>query len=93
MCAAALRTIGVARVIFGCKNERFGGCGSLLSLHDHPEHPCEEGSPPYQIVTGIFEQEAISLLREFYKRENSHAPEETRRKKHHKQQTSIELIK
>lgn len=89
MCAAALRNIGIARVIFGCKNERFGGCGSLLSLHIHPEDPCE-GSSPYQIVAGIFEQEAISLLREFYKRENSHAPEETRRKKHNKQPTSIE---
>ena len=30
MCAAALRAVGVAKVFYGCKNERFGGCGSVL---------------------------------------------------------------
>jgi tRNA-specific adenosine deaminase 2 len=33
MCAAALATVGIRRVVFGCKNDRFGGCGSLLHLH------------------------------------------------------------
>ena len=33
MCAAALATVGIKRVVFGCKNDRFGGCGSLLHLH------------------------------------------------------------
>ena len=34
MCAAALAMVGIRRVVFGCKNERFGGCGSLLHLHE-----------------------------------------------------------
>jgi tRNA-specific adenosine deaminase 2 len=34
MCAAALATVGIKRVVFGCKNDRFGGCGSLLHLHN-----------------------------------------------------------
>jgi tRNA-specific adenosine deaminase 2 len=34
MCAAALAQIGFAKVIFGCRNDRFGGCGSILHLHD-----------------------------------------------------------
>lgn len=35
----------------------------------------------YPIVKGILEEEAISLLRSFYNRENFHAPEEKRKKK------------
>ena len=37
MCAAALAMVGIRRVVFGCKNERFGGCGSLLHLHQAEE--------------------------------------------------------
>jgi tRNA-specific adenosine deaminase 2 len=37
MCAAALATVGIGRVIFGCRNDRFGGCGSLLHLHRKDE--------------------------------------------------------
>lgn len=37
MCAAALAMVGIRRVVFGCKNERFGGCGSLLHLHEAEE--------------------------------------------------------
>lgn len=33
MCAAALRDVEIKGVVFGCKNDRFGGCGSVLSVH------------------------------------------------------------
>lgn len=33
MCAAALRYLSVPKVVFGCANERFGGCGSILNIH------------------------------------------------------------
>ncbi|KAK2573644.1 tRNA-specific adenosine deaminase 2 [Acropora cervicornis] len=33
MCAAALRFMGIPKVVFGCANERFGGCGSILNIH------------------------------------------------------------
>jgi len=33
MCSAALRYLGVSKVVFGCANERFGGCGSILNIH------------------------------------------------------------
>ena len=33
MCAGALALVRVRRVVFGCRNERFGGCGSILSVH------------------------------------------------------------
>jgi tRNA-specific adenosine deaminase 2 len=33
MCAAALSLLGPARVVFGCANDRFGGCGSVAAMH------------------------------------------------------------
>ena len=33
MCAAALKLLHIGRVVFGCANERFGGCGSVLAVH------------------------------------------------------------
>ena len=32
MCASALRQVGIGRVVYGCGNERFGGCGSVLDV-------------------------------------------------------------
>ena len=33
MCAYALRQLGVEKVYYGCGNDRFGGNGTVLSLH------------------------------------------------------------
>lgn len=33
MCASALRQYQIRRVFFGCTNDKFGGTGSVLSLH------------------------------------------------------------
>lgn len=33
MCAAALRLVGLTAVVYGCPNQRFGGCGSTLDVH------------------------------------------------------------
>ena len=33
MCASALRQIGIGRVIYGCGNDRFGGCGSVIDVN------------------------------------------------------------
>lgn len=34
MCAAALSLLGLQKVYYGCSNDRFGGCGSVLSVHN-----------------------------------------------------------
>lgn len=33
MCAAALRQVGIGKIVYGCGNERFGGCGGVRSVH------------------------------------------------------------
>ncbi|GJN31324.1 hypothetical protein PR202_gb19710 [Eleusine coracana subsp. coracana] len=34
MCATALSILGIREVYFGCANDKFGGCGSIMSLHE-----------------------------------------------------------
>lgn len=34
MCAAALAHVRIQQVYFGCHNDRFGGCSSVMSLHE-----------------------------------------------------------
>jgi tRNA-specific adenosine deaminase 2 len=71
MCAAALRFAGFKRVCFGCRNDKFGGCGSALPVHSGPQG----GADSLEIEEGLFCEEAIVLLRSFYSNENAHAPQ------------------
>jgi tRNA(Arg) A34 adenosine deaminase TadA len=33
MCASALRQMKIREVYYGCNNDKFGGCGSVLSIN------------------------------------------------------------
>ncbi|KAI9885330.1 MAG: hypothetical protein M1823_002875 [Watsoniomyces obsoletus] len=70
MCASALRQYGVRSVYFGCANDRFGGVGGVLSIHSD-----DNVDPPFPVYGGLFQHEAIMLLRRFYIQENENAPE------------------
>jgi len=79
MCAGALRQLQIRTVYFGCANERFGGCGSvlrvnqmfLLSLWRGTE--CRaDGELAYQTFPGLYREDCIMLLRDFYMQENHH---------------------
>jgi tRNA-specific adenosine deaminase 2 len=78
MCAAALALVKIKRVVFGCRNDKFGGCGSILHMHQGDN---SNDKDCYEITGGVLEREAIALLRSFYNRENFHAPENKRKKK------------
>jgi tRNA-specific adenosine deaminase 2 len=71
MCARLLRHMRVRHVYFGCKNERFGGCGSVLDVHS-------DASLPDPILSTFPEtldsNRAIVLLQSFYCGENPNAP-------------------
>ncbi|XP_015587057.1 tRNA-specific adenosine deaminase 2 [Cephus cinctus] len=68
MCAAALHQLKVRSIIYGCANDRFGGCTSVFEV-------------PKLYETRIFIEgnvkgnEAMQLLKEFYKGTNPNAPE------------------
>lgn len=84
MCAATLRQIGLTRVVFGCSNPRFGGCGSVLDVHQkHLTGSCstpvisEKGSdfspepyPPLEMISGVQQDKAVRLLQQFYEGSN-----------------------
>lgn len=83
MCASALRQMGIKQVFYGCANERFGGCGSVLGVNKRYalkysrtctdmwislEHPKH---PPFNATDGHCREEAIMILRRFYVTENT----------------------
>ncbi|XP_052202032.1 tRNA-specific adenosine deaminase TAD2 [Diospyros lotus] len=78
MCAAALSILGIEEIYYGCANEKFGGCGSILSLHTSISEPCMSGRVPcqkgFKCTGGIMASEAVSLLRKFYEQGNPNAP-------------------
>ncbi|XP_058763005.1 tRNA-specific adenosine deaminase TAD2-like [Vicia villosa] len=64
MCAPALSNLGIKEVFYGCSNDKFGGCGSILSLHlSDAVSPNKRG---FKCAGGIMAKEAVLLFRTFY---------------------------
>ncbi|KAJ5076901.1 tRNA-specific adenosine deaminase 2 [Anaeramoeba ignava] len=78
MCASALRLLGVKKVYFGCANDHFGGCGSVLNINQNIS--IIHGFP-YKAIGGILEKECIEILHQFYLFENENCDIEKRKKK------------
>lgn len=78
MCSGALRQMAVPLVVYGCANDRFGGCGSILPVHsdDNPSL-----GPTFQCISGVMTERAVKLLKDFYKGENPNAPDDKRKVK------------
>lgn len=67
MCAAALNNVGVKEVIYGCANDRFGG-----------NTVCDVSkiySNNYSLSGNLLADEAMALLKLFYKGTNPLAPD------------------
>ncbi|XP_008300029.1 tRNA-specific adenosine deaminase 2 [Stegastes partitus] len=77
MCAAALRLLNIPVVAYGCSNERFGGCGSVLDVSS--AHLPQTGTK-FKCVSGHRAEEAVEMLKTFYKQENPNAPKPKTRK-------------
>ncbi|KAK7679547.1 hypothetical protein QCA50_017448 [Cerrena zonata] len=71
MCSLALKQLGIGEVIYGCANDRFGGNGTVLSIHNDDR---EDVANNYNSYGGILRTEAVQLLRNFYIQENDSAP-------------------
>ena len=78
MCAGALRQMGIPLVVYGCSNDRFGGCGSILDI---ASDPLPSLGPSFDTIKGVMADEAVQLLKQFYKGENPNAPEDKRKSK------------
>lgn len=68
MCMSALLQLQVHSIIYGCANDRFGGCVSVLEVPKiYDQNIMIQGN-----VKG---EEAMRLLKDFYKGVNPNAPE------------------
>jgi len=61
MCAGAMLSSRIARLVYGAPDLRVGVCGSWINLFgsQHPIHSIE-------IVRGVLEAEAATLMRDFF---------------------------
>lgn len=67
MCAGALAVLNLDNIIFGCRNERFGGFGSVLNVPENLNY-----FPT--VVEGVQSEESVDLLKQFYSQINPNAP-------------------
>ncbi|MGH9099656.1 MAG: tRNA adenosine(34) deaminase TadA [Acidimicrobiales bacterium] len=67
MCAGALVAARVGRLVFGAPDPRAGACGSLYNLCSDPRLNHE-----VPVISGVLEEEAAALLREFFAVRRSH---------------------
>lgn len=82
MCATALSIVGIRSVYYGCNNDRFGGCGSVMALQTQGCGGCGVGADNeedvvrggFKCVGGLMAEEAVALLRSFYGQGNPNAP-------------------
>lgn len=61
-CAGAVVLARVGRVVYGCPDSRWGACGSIFNV---PEHPASGFRP--QLIGGVMEEECRSLLQSFFR--------------------------
>jgi tRNA-specific adenosine deaminase 2 len=87
MCASALRHMAISKCVYGCSNERFGGCGSVLDLSNNN---VMNSGWSYSIESDVCADLAITLLKAFYSEENPFAPDPKSKKNRVK--TELELL-
>ena len=63
MCAGALVLARVRKVIFGARDEKFGGCGSVFNIVGE-----EKLNHQIKIEQGLLKEQAAGLMKEFFKK-------------------------
>jgi tRNA(Arg) A34 adenosine deaminase TadA len=61
MCAAAMARLRVGRVVYGCSNSKFGGCGSVLQEYP-PRAPLPTSGKAEVLVCGTAATQVHSML-------------------------------
>jgi len=63
MCAGALVLARVKKIVFGARDDKFGGCGSIFDIVNETKlnHQIE-------IEEGLLKEQTIGLMKEFFKK-------------------------
>ena len=62
MCAGALVLARVKRIIFGTRDPKFGGCGSVFNIVSE-----KKLNHQIEITAGVMENEAVTLMKSFFR--------------------------
>lgn len=73
MCMSALLDLNVKEIVYGCRNDRFGG-STVVNVSNFIRSQTK-------ITNGIYEDEAMKLLKDFYQGENLAAPVSAKQKR------------
>lgn len=66
MCASAMVLSRVKKIVFGARDPKFGGCGSIFNIaHD------KRLNHRITVVEGVLEKEAAELLKKFFKKKRT----------------------
>ncbi|MEO0123807.1 MAG: tRNA adenosine(34) deaminase TadA [candidate division WOR-3 bacterium] len=61
MCAGALVLARIQKIVFGARDEKFGGCGSVFNIVRE-----QKLNHKIEVVEGVLRNEALSLMKDFF---------------------------
>ncbi len=73
MCAGAIIAARIPRVVYGAKDAVAGAMGSVWALHEHPSQ-----NVTISVESGLMEDDAKKMLREFFKKKREPSTHEER---------------
>jgi tRNA(adenine34) deaminase len=68
MCSGALVLARVKRIIFGARDEKFGGCGSIFNIVEE-----EKLNHKIKVTAGVMDKEAAALMKSFFAKKRKNA--------------------
>uniref|UniRef100_A0A7V0Z7F4 tRNA-specific adenosine deaminase n=1 Tax=candidate division WOR-3 bacterium TaxID=2052148 RepID=A0A7V0Z7F4_UNCW3 len=66
MCAGALVLARVKKIVFGARDEKFGGCGSVFNIVNE-----KKLNHQIEMVGGVLEADAVLFMKEFFKKKRN----------------------
>lgn len=66
MCAGALVLARVKKIVFGARDEKFGGCGSVFNIVNE-----KKLNHQIEVVEGVLGNDAVLLMKEFFKKKRN----------------------
>jgi len=64
MCAGALVLARVKKIVFGARDEKFGGCGSVLNVINE-----KKLNHQIEVTEGILKKESAALMKSFFEKQ------------------------